>query len=84
MAATGLIPAFDYFLDFVVKKATPEEILAFQLPESERQRAIELLDKQDEGALTPDEMAELEEMRQVDLLVMTLKAKALAASRGNG
>lgn len=79
MAATRLAPAFDYFLDFVVTKATPEEILAFQLPESERQRAIDLLDKQDEGTLTPDELAELEQIAELDGLVSMLKARALFA-----
>ena len=79
MATTPLSPVYDHFLDFLVKKATPAEILAFEIPESERQRAIELLDRQDTGELTPEEAAELEQMAQVDQLVSALKARALAA-----
>jgi uncharacterized protein YciU (UPF0263 family) len=79
MASTALTPMYDYFLAFVVEKATPQEILAFEIPEVERRRAVELLDRQDAGTLTPEEAAELEQMRQVDRLVSALKARALAA-----
>ena len=81
MATTPLAPAYDYLLNFLVEKATPDEILAFEIPSIERQRAIDLLDKQDADILTPEEASELEQMRQVDRLVSALKAKALAASR---
>ena len=80
MATPDLAPAYDYFLEFVVEKVTPQEILAFELPEAARQRAIELLDKQDSDRLTPEETAELEQLRQVDRLLSALKARALAAS----
>lgn len=80
MASPSLSPAYDYFLSFVVEKATPEEILAFQIPDAHRNRAIELLDKQDAGTLTPAEWEELEQMQQVDRLVSALKARALTAS----
>ena len=80
MAASGLAPAYDYFLDFVIEKATPQEILSFELPAEAKQRAIELLDKQDTNALTAEETTELEQMRQVDRLLSALKARALAAS----
>ncbi len=81
MAVPGLTPAYDYFLSFVVEKATPDEILAFELPSSTRQRALELLDKQDAGTLTPEEATELEQMQQVDRLMLALKARAIAAGR---
>jgi len=80
MATSTLPPAYDYFLDFIVAKATPPEILAFELPSDVRQRAIELLDKQDEDSLTSDEAAELEQMRQIELLMMALKARAIESS----
>jgi len=74
-------PAHDSILDFLVEKATPEEILAFELSEAERQRVIDLLDKQDEGTLMADEVAELEMCQQMDLLIMALKTKARKALR---
>jgi uncharacterized protein YciU (UPF0263 family) len=79
MANTHLAAAYDYFLSFLVEKVTPHEILAFQFPEKERQRAIALLEKQDDGTLTPEEVIELEQMQWIDRLVSVLKAKALTA-----
>lgn len=74
-------PAHDSILDFLVEKASPQEILAFEISEAERERTLELLDKQDEGTLTADEAAELEAIRQMDLLIMALQTKARAALR---
>lgn len=79
MASISLSPTYDRLTDYLVEKATPEEILAFKISEAEEQHAIELLDKQDSGTLTPTEDAELAQMREVDALVGLLKAKALAA-----
>jgi len=77
----SLVPVYDRFLDFLVEKATPQEILAFTIPESERERALVLLDKRDTGSLTLEEAIELDQMQRVDQLISALKAKALAASK---
>ena len=79
--ATHVAAVYDYFLSFLVEKATAQEILAFEIPEFEQNHAIELLEKQDAGTLSPEEATELEQMQQIDRLVSTLKAKAMAASR---
>ena len=81
MASLRFHPAHDSILDFLVEKATPQEILAFKVSEAEQQRTIELLDKQDEGTLSPEEEAELDSIRQMDLLYMALRARALCALR---
>jgi hypothetical protein len=77
--STPLTPIFDHFVDFLVEKASPQEILAFQIPEADKRRAMDLLDKQDSGYLTPEETAELDQMQQVDRLVSILKARSSAA-----
>jgi hypothetical protein len=79
MDSPNLSPVYDAFLDYLVQKATPREILAFQLPESARERAEELLDRNNAGTLTPEERAELEQMLQTDRLISVLKARALDA-----
>jgi hypothetical protein len=81
MTIAHVTAAYDYFLAFLVEKATPHEILAFEIPEAQRQRALELLEKQDTGMLTPQEIEELEQMQQIDRLVSALKARAAVASR---
>jgi len=81
MATAQFHPAHDSMLDFLVEKATPQEILAFEISEAERLRTIVLLEKQDEGSLTPEEETELDSIQQMDLLYMALRAKALRALR---
>jgi hypothetical protein len=80
MASPHLAPVYDDFLEFLVKKASPSEILAFKVSEEAQQRAAELLERQDAGLLSPEEADELEQMLQFDRLVSMLKAKALKAS----
>jgi hypothetical protein len=72
-------PLYDAFLDYLVQKATPHEILAFQLPESAQERADELLERNNKGTLTPEEEVELQQMLQADHLISVLKARALEA-----
>lgn len=79
MASNAIIPAYDKFLDFLVEKASPEEILAFQLADEEIARAEELSDNNKKDRLTPDEAADLEQMLEFHMLVTLLKAKAAAA-----
>ena len=72
-------PIYDDFLDYLIEKATPSEILAFQVSAKAQERADLLLDRSTEGILTPDERIELDQMLQMDRLVSVLKVRALAA-----
>ena len=72
-------PIYDDLLDYLVAKATPAEILAFEPSQRAQVRAELLLERSSEGALTVEERAELEQMLQMDRLVSVLKARALAA-----
>jgi trans-aconitate methyltransferase len=81
MASVQFAPTHNHFLDYLVEKATPQEILAYEIPESARERTLELLDKQDDGTLGAEEAEELEQIRQLDLLLMALHVKALRALR---
>jgi hypothetical protein len=72
-------PVYSSLLNFILERATPEDILAFQLPESEKERAVDLLDKQDEDALTLEEEAELQRMMVMEGLLLELKARAMLA-----
>lgn len=80
MAESYLSHAYDHLLDYLIEKASPQQILAFSLSDAEKRRAIELLDRQDEDLLTPEEVIELEQMRDAELLIMALRAKALEVS----
>jgi hypothetical protein len=74
MGTPATFLAYERFLDFIMERATPQIILDFQIPDSERQRVIALLDKQDDDTLTPEEVAELRQIQMVDRLLLALKA----------
>jgi hypothetical protein len=79
MAISQLPPVYDEFLDFLLEKATPQEILAYHASEKAQERAIELLEKGSFEELTPEELIELEQMRTIDQIISVLKARALEA-----
>lgn len=79
MATAQISPVYDDLLNYLVEKATPREILAYQITDDVEERAVELLEKSNAGTLTSEEAIELEQMRYVDKLVSVLKARALEA-----
>lgn len=78
MALNGLITPYETFLDYLVEKATPQEILAYTADAQEQARADELTDKNKSGHITVEESHELQQMMEVNDLVMLLKAKAMS------
>jgi hypothetical protein len=81
MASVYRLSYFDRLLDYLVEKATPQEILAFSATPTEQEHAEDLLERQSIGTLTPDEKTELEQMAEFDEFVGLLKARALAAQK---
>ncbi len=81
MATVHLLPLYDEFLDYLVQKATPAEILAFHPSEEAQEYARDLLERNNDGVLTPEEKYTLDQMLQFERMMSVLKAKALAAQR---
>ena len=79
MASSQFLSPYDNLLDYLIDKATPQEILAYQASEIEQERADTLTDKNKTGTLTTEERQELNQMMEVDLLVGLLKARAMSA-----
>jgi len=67
---------FDHFLDVVVDRMTPEEILAFQLSETEQQRLDDLIERNNAGLLTAEEKVELQHFADIERTMSLLKVKA--------
>jgi hypothetical protein len=76
MAVAQMPTTFDKFLDEIVAKMTPEEILTFQLSEAEQDRIDDLLDRNNEGDLTALEKGELQQIVELERIMALLKAKA--------
>ena len=76
MAVAHMPSTFDKFLDEIVARMTPEEILAFQLSEDEQDRIDDLLDRNNEGDLNTAEKGELQQIVELERIMSLLKAKA--------
>lgn len=66
----------DVITDFLGSAPSLQEIVSYRLPDEFQTRAHALLDKNRSGTMSEEERAEIEEFRQIDHLVILLKAKA--------
>jgi hypothetical protein len=71
----------DVVTDFLGTAPSLEEIAAYRLPDNLQQRAQQLLDKNRAGTLSEEERHEIEDFRQIDHLLMLVKAKARIRSK---
>lgn len=65
-------------ISFLARRPSGDEIIAFRPSEQAAARAQDLLRRNAEGALTPAEEAELDEMCEVDQFVSLIKAEVMA------
>ncbi|MBD2338014.1 hypothetical protein H6G64_13630 [Calothrix sp. FACHB-156] len=74
-----LIPTrvYQYILDFLVSKPTPEQILAFRPTAEMQQRMQTLLRLSKLGELNPTEQKELDEYERIEHLIIMLKTDTL-------
>lgn len=70
--------AYDDFVDFIAKRVSAEDMLAFKASPAAQKRVETLLDRLKNDEIGADEKAELEQMAHIDLLVGKLKARAAA------
>ena len=81
MTAVNMLPLYNELLDYLVDKATPQEILAFNASPEAQAYAQDLLERQSAGQLSAEDARILEQMEQVERLMSVLKAKALRSLR---
>ncbi|MBD2169034.1 hypothetical protein H6G04_32190 [Calothrix membranacea FACHB-236] len=68
---------YQYILDFLVSKPTPEQILAFRPTAEMQQRMQTLLRLSKLGELNPTEQKELDEYERIEHLIIMLKTGTL-------
>ena len=66
---------FDAITDFLATEPSPQEIIAYHLPDDLQERLDELLDKNGEDLLTPEEREELFTFLKADQMFSLLKTK---------
>lgn len=75
MQNTATHTVFDVITDFLASDPTPEQILAFHLPDDLQARANDLIERNGEGQLTFDQQQELYDFIRADDMMALLKAK---------
>ncbi len=77
MVAVQLLKITDEVLDFLVAGPMPKQIIAFHASERAQAQLRLLLERNQNGTLTEQEHAELEEMSRVDHFFTLIKARAM-------
>jgi hypothetical protein len=70
--------AYEEFIDFIAAGSTPAEVIAFHPSEAARQRVADLLEREKDATLAPDEQSELDHYLQLEHLMRLAKARARA------
>jgi hypothetical protein len=66
---------YDEFVDFLVENVNPKTLAEFQPSPAIRKRAAELAERNQSGALNPEELSELEHYRAVEDIVRLAKTR---------
>jgi len=74
--ATDIPAVYQEVLDFLIKRPTPEEIIAFKVSPIAELRLKELLEKNRSATLSSIELAELDVYEQLEHMMILLKARA--------
>lgn len=76
MAIAPEISLFDEILDFLASTPTPEQIIAFQPPDTLQERLSQLLEQNRRGRLSAQEQDELDEFLWMNRFMSRLKLRA--------
>jgi hypothetical protein len=69
-------PIYLELVDFVAAGSTPEDVIHFRPSAEAQQRVSELIERERESHLTPDEAAELSHFLELEHILRMAKAKA--------
>jgi hypothetical protein len=72
------LPVYMEFIEFITEGATSEDVARFCPSDEAQQRFSELLERNSEGSMTPEEAQELEAFMMYERLASLAKAKARA------
>jgi hypothetical protein len=76
MVSGVITSVYDELIEYLAQTATPEQILAFKVSEAAQERVDDLLERNNEGELTLEEQAELQQILHFDRIVSLMKARA--------
>lgn len=68
--------AYEEVIDFIAAGTSPRNVVAFRPSESAKARVTELLEREKNDELTPEEKSELDHYLQLEHLMRLAKARA--------
>lgn len=68
--------AYDEFVEFIAAGSSPQNLIAFRPSEKTKKRVFDLIEREREESLSPDEKSELDHYLQIEHLMRLAKAKA--------
>ena len=68
-------PAYEEIIDWLARGFTPEGLLSFQPSEATHDRVGDLIRREKNEGLTPEETAELDKFMQLEHLIRLAKAR---------
>ncbi len=72
----GLPKAYEEIVDFIAAGTSPQNVVAFRPSEEARKRVWDLVAREKESELSPEEAAELEHYSQLEHIMRLAKARA--------
>jgi hypothetical protein len=75
MSSTATRTVFDVITDFLASDPTPDQLIAYHLPDDLQARVDQLVERNGEGQLTFDDQQELLDFMRADEMMALLKAK---------
>jgi hypothetical protein len=69
-------PVYMEIVDFIAGGTTPESVANFHPSEALQRRVAELLSKNEDGSLAPEERAELDRFLELEHILRIAKARA--------
>jgi hypothetical protein len=81
MPKSAIIPEYQELIEYLAEKVPPDYLLDYKASQKSRERVQELLDHNNEGDLSADEAAQLEDVTEFEEFVTELKAKQLSPKR---
>jgi hypothetical protein len=70
------VKAYEEIVDFIAAGTTPQNVIAFHPSEAAQERVADLLRREKDDRLTPEEKLELDHYLQLEHLMRLAKARA--------
>lgn len=76
VSSTTTITAYEEIIDFLASGTTPQKLINFQVSETVKERVTDLIFREKNETLTPEEKSELDHYMLLEHLIRLVKARA--------